>query len=87
MTTKIDWLKEDLDKLRATRDELRLQIHLGAADARDRFERLEKSWHHMEGHVKSLGTATQDDRKRIDEAARALAREIADGYRHLKSVL
>jgi hypothetical protein len=87
MTTKTDWLKEELDKLRATRDELRLQIHLGAADARDRFEKLEKSWHSMESHVKSLGTATQDDRKRIDEAARALAREIAEGYRHLKKVL
>lgn len=83
MTTK-DWLTEEVEKLRALRDELRLQIHLGTAEARDGFERLEKSWQRMEAHVKSLATATQDDRRQIREAAQALAREIRDGYRHLK---
>jgi hypothetical protein len=87
MTTKTDWLKEELDKLRATRDELRLQIHLGTAEARDRFAKLEKSWHHIEGQMKSLSAATQPDRERIQETARTLAQEIADGYRHLKTLI
>ena len=87
MTTKTDWMKEELDKLRSTRDELRLQIHLGSAEARDRFAILEKSWHHMEGQMKSLGPATEPDRERIKESARTLAHEIANGYRHLKTLL
>jgi SMC interacting uncharacterized protein involved in chromosome segregation len=87
MTTKTDRLKEELDKLRATRDELKLQIHLGTAEARERFEKLEKSWHHVESHVKTLAAATEDDRKRIREAANTLAGQIADGYRHLKTLL
>ena len=86
-TTKNDRLQEELDKLRATRDELRLKIHLGTAEARDRFEKLEKSWHRVEGHVKTLHAATEPDRKRITDAARTLAHEIADGYRHLKTLL
>jgi cell division protein FtsB len=87
MATKNDRLQEELDKLRATRDELRLQIHLGTAEARDRFEKLEKSWHRVEGHVKTLHAATEKDRARIAESARALAHEIAEGYRHLKTLL
>jgi hypothetical protein len=87
MTTKNDRLHEELDKLRSTRDELKLQIHLGTAEARDRFAKLEKSWQHVEGHVKSLHSATQDDRQRIADAARTLAHEIAEGYRHLKALL
>ncbi|HEX2483831.1 MAG TPA: hypothetical protein VHQ66_00930 [Myxococcota bacterium] len=85
--TKTDRLNEELDRLRATRDELRLQIHLGTAEARDRFEKLEKSWHHVEAQMKSFGAATQPDRQRIAHAARALAHEIAEGYRHLKTLL
>ena len=65
MTTKNDRLNEELDKLRATRDELRLQIHLGSAEARDRFEKLEKSWQHVEGQVKTLHAATEKDRHRL----------------------
>jgi hypothetical protein len=87
MTTKNDRLHEELDKLRATRDELRLKIQLGTADARDGFERLEKRWHHLEGQVKTLRAATEKDRARIAEAARSLAHEIAEGYRHLKTLL
>jgi cell division protein FtsB len=87
MTEKNGRLQEELDRLRATRDELRLQIHLGSAEARDRFEKLEKSWHRVEGQVKTLHGATEGDRHRIAEAARSLAREIADGYRHLKTLL
>jgi SMC interacting uncharacterized protein involved in chromosome segregation len=87
MTTKNERLNEELDKLRATRDELRLQIHLGSAEARERFEKLEKSWHHVEGQVKNLHAATEKDRHRIADAARSLAHEIAEGYRHLKTLL
>jgi len=87
MTTANDRLKEELDKLRTVRDELRLQIHLGNAEARDRFAKLEKSWKTMEGHVRSLESGTRSDRARIAEAAKALAHEIAEGYRHLRAML
>jgi chaperonin cofactor prefoldin len=87
MTTASERVKSEVDKLRAVRDELRLQMHLGTAEARDTFERLEKRWKTMEAHVRSLESATREDRERVAEAARTLAREIGDGYRHLRGLL
>ena len=82
-----DKVKEEVDKLRRMRDELRLQIHLGTAEAKDRFAKLEKSWKTMEGHVRSLGSGTREDREKIAAAAKALAHEIGEGYRHLREML
>lgn len=87
MAKTADLLTEELDRLRGVRDELRLKLKLGKAEARDGFEQLEQSWKRVERHVKSLANATRDDRAQIQEAARQLAREIRDGYRHLQRLL
>jgi hypothetical protein len=82
-----DWLKGEIDALRQLRDEVKLQLHLGAADARTSFDQLEKRWQHLEGRVKALGEASKDELGEIREAAKLLAREIRDGYQHLKKHL
>jgi hypothetical protein len=87
MAEKPDWLKGELEALRQLRDEVRLQLHLAAADARLSFDQLEKRWQHLEGRVKALGEASKDDLGEIREAAKHLAREIRDGYQNLKKRL
>lgn len=82
-----DKLSEELEALRRTRDELRVKIHLGRAEARERFEQLEKSWHHLEGKVKLIRRESKAPIHEIGEAARELLREIRDGYRHIRDLL
>ena len=87
MVDKPEWLTRELEGLREMRDELKLQLHLGKADAREAFEGLEKRWQHLEGKLKLLREASKEDLGEIREAAKLLAEEIRDGYRHLKKRL
>ena len=80
-------IKSDLDSLRAARDELRVQVHLGAAEAREAWEKAEKSWDHLEGRVKILGEATQESLEEIGSAVGILASEIRRGYDHVRKLL
>jgi len=82
-----DWMKEELEGLRQIRDEMRLQSELGKAEMRDHFEGLEKRWHELEAKLKVLGDGARDDAESVKDAARLLAAEIRDGYKHLKSRL
>jgi len=43
-----DTLSRDIDALRQLRDELKLQIHLAKAEARDRWDKLETKWTEIE---------------------------------------
>jgi len=80
-------LSEELDALRELRDEFRIQMELGRAEAHERWEKLEKDWHHLEGKLKLVRDESRGDLEDIGEAARLLLREIRDGYRHLRSLL
>lgn len=82
-----DWMKEELEGLRQIRDELRVQSELGQAELRDRFDGLEKRWHELEGKLRVLREEASEDVENVKDAARLLAAEIRDGYKHLKSRL
>ena len=84
---RVEKFAQEIDELRAMRDELRVQMHLARADARDRWEDLEKSWSHLEGKVKVLRDASREERGKVARAARALLDEVKSGYEHLKSLL
>lgn len=84
MTEKEGRWQEELDGLRQMRDELRLQVELGRAEARDAWEGLEKRWQHLEGRTKQLRDSSREDLAEIREAASLLMEEIREGYRHLR---
>jgi predicted anti-sigma-YlaC factor YlaD len=82
-----DWLSEELDGLRQLRDEVRVQMHLARADARDAWEELEERWRHLEARARAVREGHAEDLAEIREAAGRLARELRDGYRRLKTLL
>ena len=87
MVQKPEWLTRELEGLREMRDELKLQLHLGKADAKEAFESVEKRWQHLEAKLKLLREESREDLAEIREAAKLLSEEIRDGYRHLKKLL
>ena len=48
MADLADKLSEELDRMRALRDDLRVRLHLGKAEIRDRWEKVEKDWEHLD---------------------------------------
>ena len=85
-----DWtdrVDEEVDRLRQTRDELRVQVHLGAAEAKDLWAQLEDVWHQLQARVHRLGDATHDAAEDVENATRLLVDELKHGYEKIKGAL
>jgi hypothetical protein len=80
-------LADEIDRLRAVRDELRVQVELGRAELRDRWHELEKSWHQLEGRWKVAREGAREDSKNVREAARLLSQELREAYENLRKRL
>ena len=78
---------EELKGLRELRDEFRVQMELGRAEARERWEMLEEDWRHLDAKLKLMRSESRDELEEIAEAARLLVQQIQEGYRHLRSLL
>lgn len=82
-----DRLSDELDSLRRLRDELRVQLQLGKQEARDAWERTEKSWNSLEGRLNRVGRQSKESLEGVEEAAKLLMQEIREGYRRIKELL
>lgn len=84
---KRERLAKEFESLRTLRDEMRLQLHLGRAEARERFEKLEERWQHLEGRMKVVARASREELAEVGQAVRLVLDEIRDGYAHVKKLL
>ena len=75
----LDDLKQ---KLARARDEIEVQIGLGAMEARDEWEKLEKQWDDF--HAKA---GLEDTAGSVSTALESLGEELHSGYEKLKSAL
>ena len=80
-------LQRELEMLAKARDELRLQIKLARADARDEWKKLESLWLGIEAEIKRVGEQSREPVKDIQIAARALMEELRRGYDRIKAQL
>lgn len=78
---------EEVERLRQTRDELRVQAHLGAAEAKDAWGQLEHAWQQLQSRVERIGDATHDAAEDVEEATRLLIDELRQGYDRIKDAL
>jgi CBS domain-containing protein len=79
--------QEDLKALRRARDELRVQIHLGAAEVKDTWEHLEKKWNEVEAKARLVAREAEEPMRDVGGAARKLLDEIRQGYAKIRKAL
>ena len=82
-----DKLEELKAELATARDELRVQIHLAKADAKDEWEELEKKWADFEQKWDKVGDAAEDAAKDIGVALSQLGSELKAGYQRIRESL
>ncbi len=87
MSENKDLLAEEVEALRRLRDELRVRLHLAKAEVRDRFEALEKKWHHLEARMELVAKESRDASVDVREAAKLLAGELREGYQRVKQLI
>ena len=80
-------LEELIGKLKQERDELRVQIHLAKAEAKDEWEELERKWEVVENKLAALKRETKDASKDIGAALGVLSEEIANAYKRIRKKL
>ena len=82
-----DKMEEAIAKLKTERDELRVQLHLLAAEAKDEWEEVEKRWEHLESRMKRVGDAASDAGEDVAAAGKQLAEEIGSAYQRIRKSL
>ena len=87
MTSRKSELEELVDVLRQQRDELRVQMHLAKAEAREDWEELEKRWEDLEDRMPELQKAAKDAAGNIGASLELVADEIGNAYKRLRDTL
>lgn len=76
--------QEELAELRRLRDELRVQAHLGALDAKETWETLEAKWPSIEARLHELEHESQVAFEHVGKAMSGLLAELRRGYDSLR---
>jgi len=80
-------LNEELDDLKRIRDEIRVQIKLGKAEAKDLWDRSEEKIEELESKVKAISGQAEQPLQDVRDAAQLLLNEIRDGYKRIRKAL
>ena len=87
MSDREERLEEMVSSLKQIRDELKVQIHLGKAEAKDEWEEMEGHWEHLESRMKRVGDAAADAGDDVAAAGKQLAEEIGNAYKRIRKSL
>jgi len=82
-----DMLSDELEDLKRIRDEIRVKIHLGKADAKDLWEKSEQKIEEVELKMKSISDQAEQPLNDVRDAAKLLLDEISDGYKRIRDSL
>jgi hypothetical protein len=80
-------MSEIIESLERVRDEIKLKVHLAAADARDEWEELEKKLGHLRAKAGSIGRVAEDAAEDVGEAMELLGSELKRGYERLRKMV
>jgi predicted nucleic acid-binding Zn-ribbon protein len=80
-------IDDEVAALTRLRDEVRLQLHLGKAEAKDAFDQLEARWPEVEAKAAAVRDASSEGAHDVAEVARNLAHELRSSYEELRRKL
>jgi uncharacterized coiled-coil DUF342 family protein len=87
MPTMREKLRETLEKLEQERDELKVRIHLGKAEAREEWDKLDARIAELRNRLDRAGDEAGEVMEDVGTAARLLADEIRQGFARLRKTL
>lgn len=80
-------LREMLEKLEQERDELRVRMHLGKAEAKEEWAKLEVRISELRVKIDKAGDEAGDVMEDVGAAAKILGEEIRDGFGRIRRML
>ena len=80
-------IEEFWEKLKAQRDEMRVQAHLAQAEFRDEWDEVEKKWHKAEQKFNRVQDQAIETTAEMQRSAKVIMEEIASAYERIKERL
>jgi hypothetical protein len=80
-------IEDVLAALKSQRDELALQMHLGKADAKDEWQRLEKAFAALTARMKPVGDVVGETAGEVGSAIELAAEELKKGFDRVRGLL
>lgn len=77
-------LERLMDTLAQQRDELKLQVHLAKAEAKDEWNALEGKWDQAQAKLDQLRGATEQTLDEVGAATTLLLDELKRGYERIR---
>ncbi len=75
------------ERIQQTRGELEVQLHLGAAEARDEWKKIETKLDRFKSQSEQVASAAEEAVEGAIEAASLAGDEILKGYEKIRSML
>jgi hypothetical protein len=79
--------KQLIADLERERDELRVKVSLGKADARDLFAKVERKLDNLRHRTTQIMGAAQETAANVEEAGKIMVDEIRDGFARVRKLL
>lgn len=79
-----DRVREAVGRLRTERDELRVRMHLAAAEVREEWEELEEKWDHLEARLEGASKEAASSAQEVMAALGLLGDEISGAYERIR---
>ncbi len=76
-----------IEGLRQQRDQLKVQLHLAQAEAKEEWDEAEKKLQHLTAKLDQVGKETGKASEEVFEAAKLVAEEIKRGYERVRKLL
>jgi uncharacterized coiled-coil DUF342 family protein len=87
MSDEKSMLRELISSLKQQRDELALQIHLGKAEAKEEWNRLEKRLHALAKQYEPVKDAVEETSSEVLSGLKLVAEEIRAGFQRIRKSL
>lgn len=87
MTGSKEKIDEILQELARRRDEIALKLHLGKAEAKEEWEKLEKKWQAAKAQSKTLAGVVGESAQNVAAALELTLGELKKGYERVKKML
>ena len=87
MSEKRDMLGEMIDSLKQQRDELALQMHLGKAEAKEEWERVQEKLDKLSDDFEPLKDAVGESAEGLLTSLGLVADEIKDSFHRIRKAI
>ena len=87
MSEKSDMLGELIESLKQQRDELALQMHLGKAEAKDEWERVQEKLDKLSDDFEPIKDAVGESAEGLLTSLGLVADEIKDSFHRIRKAL